>query len=150
MAGTQWTPPPSLSRPHVADTSVWSKAASHDGLRDWFNAQVRSGAILSCDVVAMELLRSERSPKEYARKSAFLHALRAVPTGLRVMRRARQVQGLLAERSQHRGIPPADLVIAASAEQANVPLLHYDRDYDRIAAVTGQECGWVLPAGTLQ
>jgi hypothetical protein len=28
--------------------------------------------------------------------------------------------------------------------------MHYDADLDRIAAVTGQACEWVVPAGTVE
>jgi hypothetical protein len=28
-------------------------------------------------------------------------------------------------------------------------LLHYDSDFDQIAAVTGQACEWVVPAGSV-
>jgi hypothetical protein len=28
-------------------------------------------------------------------------------------------------------------------------VLHYDADFDRIAAVTGQYCKWVVPAGSV-
>ncbi len=41
------------------------------------------------------------------------------------------------------------LVIAAVAEQAGAVLLHYDADFDRIAAVTGQEMEWVAPKGSV-
>jgi predicted nucleic acid-binding protein len=54
----------------------------------------------------------------------------------------------LAERSQlGRKIP--DLLIAAAAEELDIAVLHYDSDFDLIAAVTGQRCLWVLPAGTV-
>ena len=66
-----------------------------------------------------------------------------------VWRRAREVQLLLATQGDHRRVPPADLLIAASAELADVPLLHYDRDYERIAAVTGQRAAWFVPDGDL-
>lgn len=32
---------------------------------------------------------------------------------------------------------------------AAIPLVHYDRDYERIAAVTGQEHSWFVPDGAL-
>lgn len=41
-----------------------------------------------------------------------------------------------------------DLLIAAAAEAAGVPILHYDEDYDRIAAITGQPAEWLAPRGT--
>jgi predicted nucleic acid-binding protein len=64
-----------------------------------------------------------------------------------VLDRAWEVQGLLASRSQHRGVKIPDLLIAATAEKAGLTVLHYDRDYDRIAEVTGQPTEWVVEAG---
>jgi predicted nucleic acid-binding protein len=40
-------------------------------------------------------------------------------------------------------------VIAAAAEAAGLTVLHYDDDYDRIAAVTRQPMEWVASAGSL-
>jgi len=54
---------------------------------------------------------------------------------------------LLARRS-HRGRKIPDLLIAA-AEELDLGVLHYDADFDFIAAVTGQRCQWVVPAGSL-
>ena len=62
--------------------------------------------------------------------------------------RAWEVQAVLARKSQHRGIKPADLFIAAAAECADLVVLHYDRDYERIAEVTGQPTRWIVAAGT--
>jgi predicted nucleic acid-binding protein len=42
-----------------------------------------------------------------------------------------------------------DLLVAASAEDAELTVLHYDSDFDRIAAVTGQWCDWVVPPGSI-
>ena len=63
-----------------------------------------------------------------------------------MFQRAVEVQGLLALRGQHR-VPIPDLIIAAAAEHAEMVLLHYDADFDRIAAVTGQAMEWVVPRG---
>ena len=64
------------------------------------------------------------------------------------MERARQVQRMLAGRSQQgRKVP--DLLVAATAEDAGLVVLHYDADFDRIAAVTGQTCEWVVAPGTI-
>lgn len=43
----------------------------------------------------------------------------------------------------------ADLLVAAAAEAAGVTVLHYDEDFDRIAAVTGQATEWSAPRGSL-
>lgn len=64
------------------------------------------------------------------------------------VQRARQVQRLLAASSQ-RGRKIPDLLVAAAAEDSGCTVLHYDRDFDLIASVTGQKCDWVVPAGTV-
>lgn len=63
--------------------------------------------------------------------------------------RAREVQLLTAAAGDHRHVPPADLLIAATVELANARLVHYDRDYDQIAAVTAQQHWWFVPDGAL-
>jgi predicted nucleic acid-binding protein len=65
-----------------------------------------------------------------------------------VLDRAFEVQGLLADRGQHR-LPIPDLVIAAAAESADLTVLHYDADFERIAEVTGQAHDWVVPRGSV-
>ena len=65
-----------------------------------------------------------------------------------VFSRAIDVQGLLAGRGRHR-LPIPDLLIAAAAESARMTVLHYDADFDAIAAVTGQDMEWVAPRGSL-
>jgi hypothetical protein len=67
----------------------------------------------------------------------------------RVLSRATEVQDELAARSQHRGAKIADLLIAAAAEAAGLVVLHYDHDFDVIAAVTGQRAEWIVAAGAV-
>jgi predicted nucleic acid-binding protein len=43
----------------------------------------------------------------------------------------------------------ADLLLAAVAERAGLTMLHRDRDFDQIAAITGQAVEAVAPLGTL-
>ncbi|MDQ3709984.1 MAG: PIN domain nuclease [Actinomycetota bacterium] len=52
--------------------------------------------------------------------------------------RAVEVQALLADRGQHRAPSVPDVLIAATAELAGLTVLHLDKDFDLIAAVTGQ------------
>ncbi len=63
--------------------------------------------------------------------------------------RAEEVQGLLVSRSHHTAVKVGDLVIAAVAETAGLPVIHYDRDFDLIAEVTGQDARWVVPRGSI-
>jgi predicted nucleic acid-binding protein len=52
--------------------------------------------------------------------------------------RAFEVQMLLADRGQHRAPSIPDLLIAATAEKAALTVLAVDKDFDLIAAITGQ------------
>jgi predicted nucleic acid-binding protein len=64
------------------------------------------------------------------------------------MKRARQVQRMLAGRSQ-RGRKVPDLLVAATAEEAGLIVLHHDADFDRVAAMIGQKCEWVAAQGSI-
>ena len=55
---------------------------------------------------------------------------------------------MLTQAGYHRGAKPVDLVIAAAAEAARVTVLHYDADYERIAAVSNQPTEWIAPPGS--
>ena len=52
--------------------------------------------------------------------------------------RAVEVQMLLADRGQHRAPAIPDLLVAATAEIANLTVLALDKDFDLIASFTGQ------------
>ncbi len=59
--------------------------------------------------------------------------------------RAVQVLALLAATGQHRGPSIPDLLIAAAAELAGLTVLHLDRDFERIAKLTGQSVERLAP-----
>lgn len=52
--------------------------------------------------------------------------------------RAFEVRMLLADRGQHRAPSIPDLLIAATAEKAGLTVLAADKNFDLIAAITGQ------------
>lgn len=56
----------------------------------------------------------------------------------RIEDRAVEVQSALVGLGQHRAPSVPDLVIAATAELAELTVLHLDKDFDLIAEVTGQ------------
>ena len=99
-----------------------------------------------CD---LEIGYSARNADEWDRLIGALDELDAVETTAAHLRRALQVQRLLAQRSQ-RGRKIPDLLVAAAAEELDICVLHYDADFDLIATVTGQRCEWVVPAGTVE
>ena len=60
-------------------------------------------------------------------------------------------QHALARRGHHRTASPSHLLIAACAHVNGAGVLHYDRDFDVLADVTGLafDSHWLAPAGTL-
>lgn len=108
------------------------------------------GGLATCAVVDLEVLYSAQSPAEYVGMLAQRQVRYAyLPMTQEICARAVEVQTQLAQRSQHRGCGSMDLLIAACAETYGVPLLHYDRDFDRIASITGQPAMWVVPPGSV-
>lgn len=99
-----------------------------------------------CD---LEVGYSARNANEWDRIVGALDAFDGLETTAAHVNRALQVQQPLAARSQ-RGRKIADLLIAAAAEELDIPVLHYDADFDLIASVTGQLCRWVVPAGSIE
>ena len=77
-----------------------------------------------------------------------MDAFELIETTADHVRRAKQVQRLLASKHQ-RGRKLPDLLVAAAAEDRGLTVLHYDADFDLIAALTGQPCEWVVPAGSI-
>jgi hypothetical protein len=74
---------------------------------------------------------------------------RRIPMPGELWSRARSTQLELATNGDHRRVPPADLLLASTAEEADVILIHYDRDYERIAGASGLRHEWLAPDGTL-
>jgi predicted nucleic acid-binding protein len=105
--------------------------------------------VATCDLVALELLRSAQNNDRFTRQATMLASLRRCETTAAEIRRARQVQAKLAAAGHQRGVKPTDLLIAAAAEAAGLPVLHYDHDYDLVAAVTGQQVCWIAEPGSL-
>ena len=106
------------------------------------------GRIGRAGITDLEVGYGSRNAREWDQSMADLAVFELVETSADHLRRARQVQRLLAARRQ-RGRKVPDLLIAAAAERAGLIVLHYDADFDQIARVTGQICEWVVPAGSI-
>lgn len=96
----------------------------------------------------LEVGYSARNVREWDELLAALDVLAPVEITADNFERAKQVQRLLAAKSQ-RGRKIPDLLIAAAAESRRLTVLHYDRDFDAIAKVTGQSTEWVVKSGTI-
>jgi predicted nucleic acid-binding protein len=134
---------------YLADTSAYVLQARHPQVRARFAALLTEGRLAVCQMTALEYLNNAASPAGYEALWAALHGQRWMDVSTVAMERAMDVHRLLAASSQHRHFRLPDLIIAATAEQYGAAVLHYDADYDRIAAVTGQPVEWVTEQGSL-
>ena len=101
---------------------------------------LRRGTLAVCDPVALELLRGARNVRELNALRTGLALLPACAVAPSSWTRAQDVlEGLALHRGgRHRGVPPMDLLIAAVAQEHDLPVLHDDAHFDLIARVTGQ------------
>lgn len=132
---------------HVVDSSVLTRLGRAP-IRNVIEPMVERGELARAGVSDLEVGYSARSAAEWDQLADALAVFELVETTADHVRRARQVQRLLASKHE-RGRKIPDLLIAAAAEARNLGVLHYDADFDRIAAVTGQPCEWVVPAGSV-
>lgn len=132
----------------LADTSVLHRVGRSPEIASIVSRLRSEGRLWTCDIVTLELGYSARHQREWLAIRAVQSRLRQAPDSHLHTRRAIDVQGRLAEIGHHRVAIP-DLLIAAAAEAADVPVLHYDGDYDLIASVTGQDVAWVVERGTI-
>jgi predicted nucleic acid-binding protein len=132
---------------HLVDTSVLKRLAE-PSVRDVVEPLAEAGRLARAAISDLEVGYSARNAREWDRLVGALDVFELVPTTSDHIGRARQVQRLLAAKSQ-RGRKIPDLLIAAAAEGQRLTVLHYDQDFDQIAKVTGQPCEWVVPAGSI-
>jgi predicted nucleic acid-binding protein len=131
----------------LVDTSVVKRIAA-PAVRRAIEPLASSGELARSTLCDLEVGYSARNAKEWDRLISALDAFELVETTAAHCRRALQVQRLLAARSQ-RGRKIPDLLIAATAEDLGLHVLHYDSDFDTIAAITRQHCRWIVPAGSI-
>lgn len=136
-----------LSATHLADKSALARMP-HPAVAARVRPLLEDGALATCAVVDLEVLYSARNLRDFEAVRVERRSLDDVPITPAIMARAVDIQHELVRRGQHR-LPIPDLIIAATAESADLTLLHYDGDYDLIAAVTGQAHEWVVPRGSL-
>lgn len=122
----------------VDKSALWRFDLAADNER-WV-AAVGRGLVQVSSVTLLEVGFSARSGDEArtwtaGRPLALMPTLYLTPPA---EDRAVEVQALLADRGQHRAPSVADLLLAAAAELAHLTVLHVDKDFELIAAVTGQ------------
>jgi len=132
---------------YLVDTSAWARARK-PAVREVLDPLIRKGLVGTCATVDLEMLYSARNVAEHDSMRIERSSFEWLAVFDECWERAIDVQRALCAVGRHRGVPMADLLIAATAERHGVTVLHYDADFDVIAEVTGQLTQWVVPHGT--
>jgi len=133
---------------HLIDKSAWVRLRRPEVLARHGDALV-SGRIAGTGVLMLEVLVSARSAADFDEVRHNLSLMPRVAVTEAIIERALDVQGLMVRAGTHRATSPADLVLAACAEANGLSVLHYDKDFDLIAEVTGQPTEWIAAQGSL-
>jgi predicted nucleic acid-binding protein len=133
----------------LLDNSAWSRRSKR-GAREQLAAAFRAKEVVVCLPFLLEAGYSARSAADHGGLISDFGLLPRVELSPDVERLALRAQSELAAVGHHR-LSPNDLVVAACAHHSGHGVLHYDRDYDTIAAHTSLDfrSEWVAPAGTL-
>lgn len=130
----------------LADTSVFARL-DKAAVAARFAPLAATARVAICAPVAFEIGFSARSDEDYQAIAARLSAFPSLPVTDADHRRALEVQGALVVRGRHRALSLVDALVAAVAEAREVTVLHYDGDFELVAAVTGQPHQWIVARG---
>lgn len=143
------TLPVGPGRLYLIDTSAHARVR-HPAVRKVIAGLLVDRAAATCVTVDLEAGYSGRDLAEVrviAERRRSLYVL--LPISAVIAERARDVQIRMAARGQHRAAGVIDLITAAIAAHHGAVILHYDADFEHIAAVTGQPHTWIAPRGSL-
>lgn len=123
----------------LIDKSAITRLHAAVDVGEWAS-RIDRGLIHICSVTVLEVGYSARSADDH-RTLLQGPPVASMPIQYltpRVEDRAIELQSLLADRGQHRAPSVPDLLIAATAELAELTVLHLDKDFELIAEITGQ------------
>ncbi len=134
---------------HLIDTSALARIRNPQ-VQKVIGALIAERAAATCITIDLEMGitgRTQAGVQKVARRR------RAQFTNLVVNEtiadRARAIQQALALRGHQAAVGPADLITAAVAEYYGAVIVHYDSDFEHVAAVTRQPHIWVVPRGSI-
>lgn len=134
---------------HLADTSALARL-HRPAVAAVLGPLIEAGLVATCGVVEFELAWATRTSPELDRVRADRdEGYESLPTNDEDWRRALAIQAALWRSGRVRAVGFPDMLIAAVAERERVTVVHYDKDYDLIAEITGQPMQWVVPRGTV-
>lgn len=123
----------------LIDKSAIARLHLASNVAEWAG-RIERGLVRICTVTRLEVGYSARSADDH-RALLGEPPVASMPIEYltpKIEDRALGLQTVLAERGQHRAPSVPDLLIAATAELADLIVLHVDEDFELIADITGQ------------
>ncbi|HVS28350.1 MAG TPA: PIN domain-containing protein [Solirubrobacteraceae bacterium] len=137
----------------LLDDSAWARLDAPvlpQRRADEIASAIEQLRIATCLPFLLEAGYSARAARDRGELLDGLLALPMLHIDEDVERRAIDAQRQLARAGHHR-LPPVDLILSAVADTHGLGVLHYDADYDILAAKTDLEFEsvWLAPHGSL-
>ena len=123
----------------LIDKSAYTRLSGSPDAQVWVD-RIERGTVRISTITRLEIGYSFRTAVQ-ARSESVSPPLALMPVEYltpAVEDRAVEVQLLLADRGQHRAPSIPDLLVAATAEVAELTILALDKDFELIAQITGQ------------
>jgi predicted nucleic acid-binding protein len=135
---------------YLVDTSAFVRLSSEPQLKQAWSDQMAAGRLALCPLTELEILYAAQSMAHRRQLQETFAAFYVwVPISDRAIDRAAVVQADMTKRGMQRSAGAVDLLVAATAEEHRMTILHYDRDFANVARVTGQSVEWVAQPGTV-
>jgi predicted nucleic acid-binding protein len=129
----------------VFDTSAWNRQQDPAIEARWL-ATTAADLLVTCPVVALELLASAPDQEAFADLDRVLSSMPSAPltrsAGRAAIGASRELRG-------ERRLPAADYLIAAAAAEQGYGVLHYDRHFDPLCQALGIESVWIAAPGSI-
>jgi predicted nucleic acid-binding protein len=133
---------------HLLDMSAYGRAVFYPEAAAVLDPLAERRRLGRCAMFEAEALFAAQSNVAAARWR-LEQSFPLVPTHQADWDRVVEIMVTLAETGRHRAVKVPDLIVAAVAERADLTVLHYDRDFEIIASVTGQPIEAVVPLGSV-
>lgn len=132
---------------YLLDTSTWIKHL-HARVGSRVADLIERKELHLCELVELEFLNAARNATAWTSNRDVLRELEPIEMPRSVYRVALDLQYALASK-QLVGRKVPDLLIAATAIETGLTVLHYDADYEHIATVSSLRHEWVVPRGSI-
>jgi predicted nucleic acid-binding protein len=134
---------------HLIDTSALARA-KNPAVAEIIGGLIIDRTAATCITIDLDVGYSARSHAEMLTIDQYRKAnYYQLPLRQEITDRAKEIQTAMAKSGHHRAAGVFDILTAATADFYRATIVHYDADFEHIAATTGQPHRWITPRGSL-